>query len=138
MQMLAHFKNHISIHQPNLSIPGMHLRVFSKHDQQQMDATLTYDKSFNSAHNFQGKLGFSYFRRTNGNIVAAGRGAATDLIPTLNASAEPVSVSLVNGVASANSEQIIFGYFGRVNYDFKRKYLLSFSARYDGASNLGR
>jgi TonB-linked SusC/RagA family outer membrane protein len=73
--------------------------------------------------------------------VASGRGAATDLIPTLNASAEPVSVSNVNigatNFSSANSEQIIFGYFGRVNYDYKRKYLLSFSARYDGASNLG-
>jgi TonB-linked SusC/RagA family outer membrane protein len=29
------------------------------------------------------------------------------------------------------------GYFGRLNYDFNEKYLLSINARYDGASSLG-
>lgn len=105
--------------------------TFQKFDQQQIDATLTYSKSFSNLHNFQGKVGFSYFHRQNGSITATGRGAATDLIPTLNASAEPVNVF------SANSEQLIIGYFGRITYDYDRKYLFTLNARYDGASNLG-
>src|SRR5690606_13168224 len=40
-------------------------------------------------------------------------------------------------LSSTLSDQIIIGYFSRVNYDFKQKYLLSVNMRYDGASNLG-
>ena len=105
---------------------------YKKWDQKQLDATLTYDKSINNAHNFSIKAGISYFDRANRTLTAVGRGAATDLIPTLNASATPVSVS------SSASSQAIFGYFGRVTYDYQRKYLFTLNARYDGASNLGQ
>ena len=88
-------------------------------------------KSFENKHNFQGKVGFSYFRRANNSFSATGRGAATDLITTLNAAAEPVRVT------GSISEQIILGYFGRITYDFERKYLFALNARVDGASNLG-
>ncbi len=98
--------------------------------QKQFDGVLTYSKSF-SAHNFQAKGGISYFNRVNYGLSASGRGASTDLIPTLNAAAEPVSVS------SNTSRQIIAGYFGRLTYDYSGKYLLEVNARYDGASNLG-
>ncbi|GLU52836.1 SusC/RagA family TonB-linked outer membrane protein [Dyadobacter frigoris] len=105
--------------------------AYAKLDQKQMDATLSYTKSFNNAHNFQIKSGLSYFDRQNRSLDAAGRGAATDLISTLNASATPVSVS------SSATSQAILGFFGRLTYDYNRKYLFSLSARYDGASNLG-
>lgn len=104
---------------------------YAKWDQRQFDATLNYDKSFDNSHNFQAKLGVSYFHRQNNSLSAGGRGAATDLIPTMNASAEPVSVY------SFASEQVILGYFGRVTYDYQQKYLVTINARYDGASNLG-
>ena len=104
---------------------------FSKRDQRQLDATLSYNNTFSGGHNFSSMLGVSYFDRVSSSIDALGRGAATDLISTLNASAEPVNVS------SYSSEQRIFGYFGRVTYDFERKYLMTVNARYDGASNLG-
>lgn len=105
--------------------------AYSRWDQRQFDATLTYADFLPHGHNVQAKVGLSYFGRLTRSINASGRGAATDLIPTLNASAEPVSVS------SYSSEQVIFGYFGRITYDFERKYLMTINARYDGASNLG-
>ena len=105
---------------------------YGKWDQQQFDGVLSYAKTFESRHNFQAKAGVSYFGRLNSGLSAVGRGAATDLIPTLNASAEPVSVN------SFSSEQVIFGYFGRITYDFDRRYLFTLNARYDGASNLGK
>ena len=104
---------------------------YSKNLQKQADAVFTYIKSIKNSHNFEVKSGFSYFGSTSNSLTASGRDAATDLIPTLNASALPVSVS------SVESEQLIYGYFGRLNYDFNQKYLLSINARYDGASNLG-
>lgn len=99
--------------------------------QYQADAVFSYSKTFQSSHNLETKAGFSYYARQNASLNANGRGASTDLIPTLNAAAEPTSIS------SSVSDQVIVGYFGRVNYDYKQKYLLSVNARYDGASNLG-
>lgn len=102
----------------------------SKQVQQQADALFTYVKSFRE-HNLDVTAGFSYFGRLNSGLSASGQGAASDLIPTLNASGMPVAVS------GTESEQVIAGFLSRVNYDYKQKYLVSLNARYDGASNLG-
>lgn len=99
--------------------------------QTQADAILSYVKTFNSAHTIDTKAGFSYFKRNQYNFSANGQGASTDLIPTLNASSQFV------GMSSTLSDQIILGYFSRLNYDYNKKYLLSVNMRYDGASNLG-
>ena len=77
------------------------------------------------------KAGFSYFGREKSTLEAKGSGAATDLIPTLNASA------IAKSVKGDESDQVIARLFARVNYDYKDRYLVSLSARYDGASNLG-
>lgn len=98
--------------------------------QRQADAVLTYQNSF-ASHNVQLKTGVSHFDRRLSGLNAAGRGASTDLISTLNASAVPVSVS------SFQTDQVIDGYFGRLTYDWDEKYLLTATARFDGASNLG-
>lgn len=98
--------------------------------QTQADGVFTYTKSIID-HNLTVNAGFSYFGRKESRLSANGRGASTDLIPTLNASSEPTSVN------STITDQRIIGYFARANYDFDRKYLLSVSLRYDGASNLG-
>lgn len=42
------------------------------------------------------------------------------------------------GVGSFQYENRNMSYFGRVNYDYKEKYLLSFSARRDGSTTFGR
>tara|TARA_R110002012_G_scaffold290109_1_gene483585 strand:- start:35745 stop:39053 length:3309 start_codon:yes stop_codon:yes gene_type:complete len=97
----------------------------------QADAVFNYKMLNSSKHNFGSTFGFSYVKRTNNTLRAEGSGAATDNIPTLNASSVPVSVS------STVSNRVIMGYFGRVNYDYDNKYFLSVNARYDGASNLG-
>ncbi len=104
--------------------------AFSRSLQKQADAIFSYAKDFN-VHHIDAKVGYSYFGTLTRTLNAAGKGAATDLISTLNASATPVSVS------GTEAEQLIYSYFGRVNYDYNEKYLASVNARYDGASNLG-
>ena len=104
---------------------------FGNFQTEQYEGVLTYAKSLDNIHNFQVKGGMSYWNRETYDLRADGRGAASDLITTLNAAAEPTSVN------SEFTNQKIIGYFGRVTYDFQRKYLFSASARYDGASNLG-
>lgn len=104
---------------------------YSKRIQYQTDATLSYSKSFNNVHALDAMLGFSYYDRILSSLSASGRGAASDLIPTLNSAAIP------QAVGGTEARQIIAGYFGRVNYNYDQKYLLSVTSRYDGASNLG-
>ena len=104
---------------------------FSKFQQKEFNAVLNYQATFGNAHNLDATAGFSYLDRDYTEIEARGRGAATDKIRTLNASAEPV------GVSSLMSERRIIGYFSRITYDYDLRYLLTFTSRYDGATNLG-
>lgn len=105
--------------------------LFSKLQQKEFNAVLNYQATFDDAHNLDATAGFSYFDRNATDIRASGRRAATDKIPTLNASAEPVSVF------SQMNERRIIGYFSRITYDYDLRYLLTITSRYDGATNLG-
>ena len=104
---------------------------YSKQTQYQTNAILDYEKSFATNHNLDWMVGLSYIGIQDFSLSAAGNGAATDLIPTLNASSTPTSVS------GSQSGQKLLGYFSRINYNYKQKYLLSLTGRFDGASNLG-
>jgi TonB-linked SusC/RagA family outer membrane protein len=96
----------------------------------QADAVLTYVKSL-SKHNFEAKAGYSYFKRNLWGILAQGTNAATDNVLTVNNFGTPGT--------PGGSENILVteGVFGRLNYDYDQKYLVSVTGRYDGASNLG-
>jgi TonB-linked SusC/RagA family outer membrane protein len=103
----------------------------SLRSQGQAEGIFTYSNTFSSAHNVELKAGGSYYHRHFNQLSASGRGASSDYIPTLNASAEETSVF------SEETDRRIIGGFGRAQYDYDRKYLFSASFRYDGASNLG-
>ncbi len=97
----------------------------------QLDGVLTYNESLNNIHNLSVTAGFSFLETEENNLSGSARGAATDHIYTLNASAIPV------GVSSAQAFYRYMGYFSRFDYNYKNKYLATLNARYDGASNLG-
>lgn len=99
--------------------------------QQGADAVFAYTKSLGGLHNIDATAGYSYLKTEETNFGASGRGAATDLIPTLNASAIPV------GVSSSRAYYTYMGFFGRANYNYDQRYLLSITSRYDASSNLG-
>jgi len=103
----------------------------SNWNQYQVDAIVTYAKTLGSDHNLEAKAGLSYFDREISTFTATGQGASTDLIPTLNAS------STYSAVGSTISRLILPGYVARLNYDYKKKYLLTLNARYDGSSTFG-
>ncbi len=104
---------------------------YSDASRPQFNAVLTYGKTFNSDHDVEVKGGFSYLGANNISLSANGADAATDIIPTLNASATPTAVG------GMETQHALIGYFSRATYNFKRKYMFNVSLRYDGASNLG-
>lgn len=94
----------------------------------QADAILNFDRSFGK-HHTNVTVGTSYMKDDETYISGSGSGASTDLIPTLNATADSTQ-----RVTSIRTAEAMLSYFGRVNYDYEGKYLASVSMRADGSS----
>jgi TonB-linked SusC/RagA family outer membrane protein len=92
-----------------------------------LEAYFSYNKTFNN-HSVSAVAGYSYLDISDKELEAEAMGASTDKIPTLNAGPEKAEAS------SEIHEEVLIGYFGRLSYDFKRKYLFSATFRYDGSS----
>lgn len=95
---------------------------------------LSYKKTFNKNHDFGAILGASYQNRTSQTttLAAVANSFNNDIIQTLNN-------ALINPSASTSSKTQwgLISYFGRVNYGYKEKYLLTASLRRDGSSRFG-
>ncbi|ASK31131.1 SusC/RagA family TonB-linked outer membrane protein [Chryseobacterium sp. T16E-39] len=98
---------------------------------------LTYDFNFNK-HNFSALGGFSYqkFKSTGTyfgvkDIAAQGAGIAPEINPGYSGTA------FVPGAGYAQENELQ-SYFGRVNYNFDKKYLLTASLRADGSTRFGK
>ncbi|WP_316812727.1 TonB-dependent receptor [Pedobacter heparinus] len=92
---------------------------------------LSYNTSFNDAHHLSGILGASYQKsstRTTAMGIVAGS-YSNDVIETLNNAV--ISPTLTRTLKSSWG---LASYFGRLNYDFKEKYLFAASIRTDGSS----
>ncbi len=95
----------------------------------QGDLLLNYSKTFGARHNLNIVAGWSYVNTYTYNLSGSGYGAPTDNIKTLNATAEETQK-----ITSSTSENALMSYFGRVMYDYDKRYLFSFSVRHDGSS----
>ncbi|MEI7486666.1 MAG: hypothetical protein WCJ72_04525 [Chryseobacterium sp.] len=97
---------------------------------------LTYDLSLNK-HNFSLLGGFSYQKfKSSGtyfgvrNIANQGAGVAPEINPGYSGE------TFIPG-AGYNQSNELQSYFGRVNYNFDKKYLLTVSLRADGSTRFG-
>lgn len=95
------------------------------------DNTLTYQKTFNNDHNVNIVLGTSIQKEKNKNSIVEGRDFATDNVRTINTSQE-------RDGSESQREWSLLSYFGRANYNYKGKYLLSGTLRADGSSKFGK
>ena len=101
-----------------------------KSNQIQLNAMLNYTDTFFGKHNVDAMVGTEYYDYNTYSLYAATKNSPTDDIPTMNVGADRTDTS------SSKTGHRIESLFGRVNYDFMQKYLLSFTLRYDGISKL--
>ncbi|WP_312393844.1 TonB-dependent receptor [Chryseobacterium sp.] len=96
------------------------------------EALLNYRKSFgdHTITALAGTSGENYRTTTQYN---RNKGFPNDDLKTFNFTQ---SASVLNSEYTA-SEWVLLSYFGRVNYDYKKKYMLSASIRRDGSSRFG-
>ncbi|GAA3610541.1 TonB-dependent receptor [Flavivirga amylovorans] len=92
--------------------------------------TLTYDKIIDK-HNINVVLGASFERNKTSNVKAWGEGFFNDILTDIS------SATTFTDASSFEQGSGLASYFGRINYDFNNKYLLTLSARVDGSSKFG-
>ncbi len=93
--------------------------------------TLNWNKTFNGVHNVSALAGVEYLSETREGISGAGIGFPTFQFRTIQSAATPESITgFWTGYRRASA-------FSSVNYDFKKKYLVTVTARYDGSSRFG-
>ncbi|GAA4238293.1 TonB-dependent receptor [Postechiella marina] len=98
------------------------------------DTFATYNKLFNDKHNTTFTLGTSAQRFWGDNLSGTG-------FDVQNNSWEFADISLANGLSEAKStssyiyDSRLSSYFGRIQYDYDSKYLLSAMVRRDGSSD---
>ena len=94
------------------------------------DNTLSYHKEIGD-HEFDLLAGATIQQRTSEESIVTGNGYTNDLLPNLQGATAIASYS------ETNTELKKLGYFGRINYAFADKYLISASFRRDGSSVFG-
>lgn len=93
-----------------------------------------YTLSLNNSHEFTFLLG-SQLESFKDRYVSANRNdATTDLLPVLDLTNSKTNY----GLGGRYEQWRTAGFFGRINYDFKHRYLLELNLRYDGTSRFRR
>ncbi len=105
---------------------------FGRSFQQQYNAIINYSKTFNKVHNTEIMLGTEYYGTKAYDLQAAGTNAPTDDIGTVNAA----TTFGAGSNFSSKSEYRIASTFGRFNYDYDNRFLLTLVFRRDGVSSL--
>jgi TonB-linked SusC/RagA family outer membrane protein len=131
--------NYESFNKDYLASPGNYNRVrassanYDKSLSQTYNATLNFNKTFATKHNVSAQLGTEYYDIYSEGIAAGGNGAPTDDFSDLqytNSDKDRRSVD------TYHNEQRILSFFGKVDYDFGSKYLVTAILRRDGYSRL--
>lgn len=94
--------------------------------------TLTWDKTFAGSHNLNIMVGSEYKRNDTKAFQAKKRDYFNNQLDALTPG---TTMDEINGNAY---EERLSSYFGRITYNFKEKYLLDITARYDGSSKFAK
>ena len=85
-------------------------------------------EEFDSGHYFKVMVGFNSELYKTANLTGQKNTLISNSVPTLNTATESPTTSggyAHNGVA---------GFFGRINYSYKDRYMVEVNGRYDGSS----
>jgi TonB-linked SusC/RagA family outer membrane protein len=113
---------------------GSASRSFSTGDKKLLEATVNYSRKF-ADHSVNLLGGYSWEDNYNQSARAQNRYFVTNLFGPNNLAA---GEGLLNGdVSSSASMSRLISFFGRINYSYKLRYLLSATVRRDGSSKFG-
>ncbi len=94
----------------------------------------TYTDTFKDAHNITATVGYNYETLNIKNVGAFGQNLSSDNLDDFNLVGPDKEGNTITGVSGGQNEYALSGIFGRINYDYKGRYLFEVSGRYDGTS----
>jgi len=97
------------------------------------DNTLTYNKTLNKIHKINAMAGFTFQDNSSRTFIDISTGFPNDILGYYgiqNATNFPT-------IYASFSESSVVSYLGRINYNLKDKYLVTFTGRIDGSSKFG-
>ncbi len=95
--------------------------------------TIYYELRPKSGHNFDALAGYTAQIRYDNNVSLTGRGYTLDELTWNNMGAIPDKQN--TSISSNHTDWTKMAFIGRLNYNYKERYYITASARYDGASN---
>ncbi|RWY54057.1 SusC/RagA family TonB-linked outer membrane protein [Mucilaginibacter gilvus] len=95
------------------------------------ESYLNYEKNFGNDHHLQALAGYSVQRFESKSNSVTGTGFPSDDIPYLSAA------SIISAGSSNTTQYSLLSAIGRLNYNYKGKYLLQGAIRQDGSSRFG-
>ena len=93
-----------------------------------------YNDTFGENHHLAATVGMNIEDWNKKNVGAKGQNLLSEDLADLNLVGPSSDGSILTTVSGGFSEYALAGFFGRINYDYKGKYLLEASGRYDGSS----
>lgn len=94
----------------------------------------TYEETWKDAHHLTVMAGMNAETWNNKNVKALGKNLLSEELNDLNLIAPDSEGNVLTEVAGGYNAYSLLGFFGRINYDYKGRYLFEVSGRYDGTS----
>ena len=99
----------------------------------QGNAYLSYQRKFKDVHNLTAMAGMNFEKNNQDEVNLAGRLYVTESVETLNAAGQ-LTLTDIYTTGTVNS---LVGFYGRLAYDYKGRYLVNATVRRDGSSRFG-
>ncbi len=94
-----------------------------------VNAYFSYDNTFAKGHHVAATLGANFDDYHSSSLTVQQKGSLSDALSYIN-----MANGEIEKAAQTNSAYRTLGFFARVNYDWKGRYLVELSGRYDGSS----
>lgn len=115
---------------------GYGRRNLGDFNNKQIEAYVNYDHTFAKDHKFNAMAGYSYLNNIYEGFGAERRGFDTDMFLWNNLAAG--SDFRIGDVYSYKGESVLASFFGRLNYGYKGRYMITATLRGDGSSRFGK
>ncbi len=93
-----------------------------------------YEHTWADAHHFSATAGMNMEYWRSKSLTGKGQNLLSETLIDLDLVGPDAQGATIMEVAGGQNQYAIMGYFGRLNYDYKGRYLLEVSGRYDGTS----
>lgn len=129
-----------STYGPNIlsGYAGQASRSFDKSTENNLEWVTNFSAMIDGQHQLRAMLGYSYNYGVYSGMSAENKDFSSDLLSYNNlGSGSWATLEGHVGMGSYKNDHTLIGFFGRISYDWKSRYMMTVSLRYEGSSRFG-